>query len=150
MEELISLKNINAKVEAKDWKEAITKAGELLAKSEDISEEYIKNMIDSVIEYGPYIVLSKGFALAHAAPSEAVKRSAISLINLKKPINFGSNNDPVSVVMCLACVDRKAHLDSLQKLSLIIMKENMIDILSKCESDIELYETINDIRKEAK
>jgi len=148
MEELVTLERIGSQLQADTWQDAITKAGELLVKNGDIEYGYIDNMIDSVNELGPYIVLTKGFALAHSAPSEVVKKTAISLINLKNPVDFGSNNDPVKVVMCLACVDKKSHIEHLQKLAAKLMEEGMIDKLSECKTDEELYLTINSSRKE--
>ena len=143
MEELVTLERIGARKKAKNWQEAIKRAGELLLENGDIEEKYIDNMIDSVNELGPYIVLTKGFALAHSEPSEVVKRTGISLINLEKPVDFGSNNDPVSVVMCMACVDKKSHIDQLQKIAEKLMEKGMIEKLTNCNSDDELYSIIN-------
>lgn len=145
MEELVTLQRIGSRKKAENWQEAIRRAGELLLENGDIEEKYIDNMIDSVHELGPYIVLTKGFALAHAAPSEVVKRTGISLINLEKPVDFGSSNDPVSVVMCMACVDKQSHIEHLQKLAVKLMEEEMIDKLGRCETDDELYKTINGV-----
>ena len=148
MEELVTLDRIGSRKKADNWQEAIRRAGELLLDTGDIEEAYINNMIDSVNELGPYIVLTKGFALAHSAPCEAVKKTGISLINLEKPVDFGSSNDPVKVVMCLACVDQKSHIDHLKKIAEKLMEEGMIEKLSNCNSDKELYETINGKGKE--
>lgn len=145
MEELVSKERIGSQILVHNWQEAITEAGELLIKSGDIEHQYIDNMIESVNELGPYIVLTKGFALAHAAPCEAVKKTGISLINLKEPVDFGSNNDPVKVVMCLACVDKESHIEHLQKLAVKLMEEDMIEKLSNCETADELYKTINGV-----
>ena len=145
MEELVTLQRIGSRKKAENWQEAIRRAGELLLENGDIEEKYIDNMIESVRELGPYIVLTKGFALAHAAPSEVVKRTGISLINLEKPVDFGSSNDPVSVVMCMACVDKQSHIEHLQKLAVKLMEEEMIDKLGRCETDDELYKTINGV-----
>ena len=143
MEELVTLERIGSRKKAKNWKEAIRQAGKLLLDNGDIEEQYIDNMIDSVHELGPYIVLTKGFALAHSAPSDVVKRTGISLINLEKSVDFGSNNDPVNVVMCMACVDKKTHINHLQKIAARLMEQGMIEKLSNCNSDYELYMAIN-------
>ena len=143
MEELVSLNRIKAQVEASNWQDAIRRAGELLVKNDDIENAYIQNMIDSIKELGPYIVLTKGFALAHSAPSEVVKKTSISLINLKNSVDFGSNNDPVKVIMCLACVDKISHIDLLQKIASRLMQEGIIDRLSSCQTEDEIYSIIN-------
>jgi len=143
MEELVEKSRIEAMVEASDWKDAIRKAGDLLVRSGDIEEGYIDHMIDSVNELGPYMVISKGFALAHAAPCEEVKQTSLSLINLKEGVEFGSRNDPVNVVLCLACTDKKSHMEKLQKVAMKLMEQGMIEALGKCQSSEELYKTIN-------
>lgn len=143
MEELVDINHIEAKVEAKDWKDAIRKAGALLLNSDDIEEAYIENMIRSVEELGPYMVLSKGFALAHSAPCPEVKRTSVSLVNLSEPVEFGSRNDPVTVVMCLACKDKGDHMEYLQKIARKLMEDNMINRLGSCTDTKELYATIN-------
>ena len=143
MDELVSIEKMKTKVDACDWQAAIKQAGQLLVDSNDIDKEYIQMMIDSVNELGPYIVLTKGFALAHSAPCKEVKNTSISLINLKKGVNFGSNNDPVNVIMCLACADKKSHLDLLQKVATKLMQEGMIEKLSNCKTEKEMYSIIN-------
>jgi PTS system ascorbate-specific IIA component len=145
MEELIKKDNIRANVIAEHWEDAIRKAGQLLIDNKKIEEDSINSMIDSVKELGPYIVLSQGFALAHAAPNEtAVHEPCLSLVTLEKPIDFGSPNDPVKVVMCLACTDKATHVDLLSKVAKKLMKENIIDDAAKCTSSDELYHVIND------
>ena len=144
MEELVSLDKIKAQVEAFSWQEAVFAAGQLLIDSGDIEKAYLDDMVRSVEQYGPYMVISKGFALAHAAPCEAVKRSAVSLINLKEGVEFGSPNDPVKVVMCLACVDKESHIGQLQKIARKLMVEGTIDKLAESETAEELYRIIND------
>ena len=44
-------------------------------------------------------------ALAHEAPCEDVVKSDMALITLDTPVEFGSPNDPVSVLLCLGCTD---------------------------------------------
>ena len=144
MEELIQKENIDVNVNAKHWEDAIRKAGQLLINSKRIEEDYIDCMIDSVKELGPYIVLSQGFALAHAAPNiKMVHEPSLSMVTLEKPIEFGSPNDPVKVVMCLACTDKATHLDLLSKVAKKLMKENYIEDVAKCTSIEELYRVIN-------
>ena len=144
MNELIKLENIKIGVDALDWKDAIRKAGMLLENAGSIKKEYIENMIKSVETLGPYIVLMPGFALGHAAPSDDVLSNDLSLITLKNPINFGSEaNDPVKVVMCLACKDNSSHIETIQKIALKLMQENALEDILSSNDEKELYEYIN-------
>ncbi|MBQ6333753.1 MAG: PTS sugar transporter subunit IIA [Erysipelotrichaceae bacterium] len=142
-EELVSRELIAARLEVSDWKDGIRKAGSLLVDNGDIEEAYIEEMIDSVLKLGPYMVITKGFALAHSAPSEAVKRNSLSLINLSEGVEFGSVNDPVYVIMCLACTDKTSHMEEIQKVAMRLMKKGTIEALKDAQSIDELYEIIN-------
>lgn len=106
---------------ATDWRDAIRIAGELLEARGAITGDYTRAMIASVEENGPYIVISPGFAFAHARPSEAVHRTEISWVRLAGPVAFGhADNDPVSLVVALAAADAKAHTRAMAQLAKII------------------------------
>lgn len=143
MEELIKLENIDIDIEASDWQDAIRKAGALLEKAGSISNAYIENMINSVKTLGPYIVLMPGFALGHSEPCPEVLKSDLSLITLKNPIDFGSVNDPVKVVMCLACVDKTSHMEGIQRVAIKLMQDNAIENILNCKTREELHNYIN-------
>lgn len=135
MGSLIEKKHIQIQVDAADWREAIRAAGQLLIKSDCINEGYVESMIRAVEELGPYMVILPGFALAHAAPSADVYKDAMSLITLRTPVNFGSEeNDPVRVVLCLSCVDRESHIASLQRVATLLMEDEMVDRLAAAPS----------------
>ena len=145
MEELIQKKNIEVNLDVDNWEDAIKGVGNLLINSKQIEEGYINSMINSVKELGPYIVLSQGFALAHAAPnSETVHEPSLAIVTLKNPVKFGSPNDPVKVLMCLACTDKATHLDILSKAAKKLMQENFVENAAKCKTLDELYQVIND------
>lgn len=144
MEELIKQENIDINVEASDWEDAIRKAGSLLEKAGSIKNAYIENMINSVKTLGPYIVLMPGFALGHSEPCPEVIKSDLSLITLSNPVNFGSMNDPVKVVMCLACVDKESHMAGIQKVAMKLMQDNAIENMISCKTKEELYKYINE------
>lgn len=144
MKELIKFENIKVKAEAKDWKEAIEIAGKLLLKSGNIKKGYIDSMIKAVIDMGPYIVLTPGFALAHAQPSSEILENGVSIINLKNPVDFGSTNDPVNVILCLACTDSETHINVLQSVAEKLMIEGMIERLASCDSEQQIYSLINE------
>lgn len=144
MEELIKKNHIAVNVKADNWEEAIREVGKLLIDDNCIDEEYINNMVKSVKELGPYIILTKGFALAHAAPNEEiVHQTSVSLITLDKPVEFGSPNDPVGVVMCLACRDHSTHVDSLSNIAKKLMSDGFLNSVSNCTTLEELYRVVN-------
>ncbi len=108
---------IRAKVKCKDWKEAVKKSGKLLSAVGIVSENYIKSMIENIEQRGPYVVITPGVALVHAAPEMGVEKVGISLITLKKPVNFNhSQNDPVEIVVAFASPDKEQHVKALSNL----------------------------------
>ena len=141
--EVIPQKNIKVGIEVNSWQLAIEEVGNILVKNQDIKQEYIGAMVDAVLQLGPYIVLSPGFALAHAEPSSYVINNSMSLITLKNPVSFGSVNDPVNVVLCIACTDRSSHIESLQKIASKLIIDGTIEKLAACTNEVELYELIN-------
>ncbi len=139
MESLIEQRHIQLQAEATGWREAIRAAGSLLVKSGCIATGYIESMIRAVEELGPYMVILPGFALAHAAPSPDVFQDAMSLVTLRTPVCFGSaENDPVRVVLCLSCVDREAHIASLQRVAILLMEDDMVEKLADAASVAEI------------
>ncbi len=143
MQELIRKENIKANVSANSWEDAVASAGHLLVESGSITVSYVDSMIRSVRDMGPYIVLTPGFALAHAAPGDAVLKPCLSLITLKNPVKFGSPNDPVKIIMCLACTDKATHMQVLSEVARKLMSSDFIERLAQCRSEDELYCAIN-------
>jgi len=134
LQDILSDSHILLNRECKDWKEAITRTGQLLLTEEVIEERYINAMIKSVEEYGPYIVVGKHLALAHARPEDGVKKLGISVMTLKEPVNFGNpDNDPVKIIFCLAAVDSYSHLNVMKNLIELINDEKKIERLAKTQ-----------------
>ena len=92
----MSKDHIELNVRAANWQEAIYAAAKPLERSGAITKNYAEAMIASVHEYGPYIVLAPGVAIAHARPEDGVNELSVSFIQLAEPIPFGNpDNDPV-------------------------------------------------------
>lgn len=129
---LLTDDKIQLQVNAETWKEAIEKSAEPLLKNHAITNNYVKAMIKSVIQYGAYIVIGPGLALAHARPEEGAKELGISVLSLAKPVNFGSEtNDPVRLVFCLAAIDNYSHLNVMRSIVSLLNQPNKIDNLGK-------------------
>jgi PTS system ascorbate-specific IIA component len=118
---LLNTASIRLDAVADDWRAAIALAGELLERQGAIGSEYTQAMITSVEENGPYIVVAPGFAFAHARPSEAVHRTAMSWVRLARPVEFGhAANDPVTLVVALSAKDQKEHLQAMRRLATML------------------------------
>ena len=109
---LLSPDFIELDVECGDWRDAVRRSAEKLVERGYIESRYIDAMIANIEENGPYIVLSKGFAVPH------------------------EGLDPVEFVCCLSAVDHKTHLKAF--FNLVNMLHNgdspcseMVEIVSK-------------------
>lgn len=130
---------------ATDWREAITVAGTLLEQAGAITADYTQAMIDSVEKNGPYIVVAPGFAFAHARPSAAVRRTALSWVRLAEPVSFGhSSNDPVTLVVALAAADDKAHTAAMAQLAKLLGNRDKRAALDEVASESELRAVLTD------
>lgn len=143
LKELLIEETIELNVEAADWRESVRKGGELLKKSGKIEDEYIEAMINSVEELGPYIVIASEIAMPHASSKDGVYEVGLSLMTLKEAVNFGHpENDPVSIVICLAATDHNFHLNALKDLMVFLNEPDFIKLL-KTGSKQEILDKIN-------
>lgn len=132
LKDLISDDQIQLNRDAKNWKTAIKIAAQPLLKQKFITQSYIEAMINSVEEYGPYIVIGPSIALAHARPEDGANKLGVSITTLKQPVNFGNpENDPVHIIFCLAAVDNYSHLNVMKAIVQLINDPNKIEQLSK-------------------
>jgi PTS system ascorbate-specific IIA component len=103
---------------ALDREHVMQLCGELLVASGRTTPDYTDAMLAALTELGPYFVIAPGIALAHAAPSEAVMATGLSLLTLAEPIVFGhESNDPVRLVVGLCAVDHDTHLELMAALA---------------------------------
>lgn len=135
--------DIRLNIQAKDRVDAIEKAAQILIDSKKITEEYVKEMIDTLDRFGPYFVLAPGIAFPHSKPSPSVLETGISIATLEKPIEFGSlENDPVSIICVLASKDTEEHLMLLKKMVAFLGEQNNIVLLRKASSQKDINEIV--------
>ena len=116
---------------------AIELAGELLVASGRATKGYVASMLDAVENFGPYIVIAPGIALAHGKPSEDVIETGLSLLVLENAIDFQhSQNDPVQLVFGLAATDHESHIELMSELAQFLSDQDSVNSLLTC-SDSE-------------
>lgn len=119
----------------RDFSEAIAESGKLLQASGRVAPEYVEQMLAAVADYGPYIVIAPGVAIAHSRPSEAVLETGLSLFKPMKPIVSGhSSNDPVSLVFGLAAYDHASHIDLMKDLAAVLGNQQIMKSLLNSSS----------------
>lgn len=147
--EVLKDRQILLKKEVRDWEDAIRTVAQPLLEEDYIDENYIISMIDSVKEYGPYIVIGKGIALAHARPEDGVKKLGLSVMTLSNPISFGHDeNDPVEIIFCLAAIDNFSHLKIMKTIVSIVNKEQKLYQLLEQDSIVAFKKYIYQFEEE--
>ena len=118
LSDLLPREAIRLNVSAGDWRAAVRASGEALMAGGATTAAYSDEMIATVEQLGPYIVIAPGIALAHSRPSPAVVRPGLSVVILAEPVEFGhSVNDPVRLVVGLAAPDDQGHVEALATLA---------------------------------
>ncbi|NLZ52648.1 MAG: PTS sugar transporter subunit IIA, partial [Thermoanaerobacteraceae bacterium] len=116
---LVSEEHINFMESVEDWKEAIRVAAKPLLDSNRITEKYIEAMIRGVEEFGPYVVIAPMIAMPHARPEFGSIKPGISVLKLKKPISFTSDDENLaSVIIVISTKENEAHLEMISELAL--------------------------------
>lgn len=144
MKSIINAENIQLNAEATDWKDAMERSGKLLVDSGYITPDYIDLTIRCVEENGPYIVITPGVALSHSRPDASVHKTGLSLLTLKEPIRFGSENDPVDIVLTLAATDDTSHLEMLQGMAEYISEEENLEAIRTARDPETAAKAINE------
>lgn len=141
IKELIRKEIIDVDVSVEDWQGAIRAVGRLLVEDGAVEERFVDAMIRVAKEFGPYIVVAPGIALPHARPEDGVIKASIGIIRLKTPVNFGNeDNDPVYLVVALAAIDNKQHIEGLQRLAMVLGNKDKIAAIKDATSREELSE----------
>lgn len=145
LKDVLNEKVIELDVSVDNWEEAIMKAGEPLVNQGSVEQAYIDNMVHAVKDLGPYIVIMPGIAFAHARPDENVKSTCMSMMTLKNPVNFGSEqNDPVSIVFAFAAPNNNEHMVALQDLARFLSVEENIKFLKNSNNKQEILDKLLD------
>lgn len=140
---LLPISHIQLDVECKDWKDAVRKSALPLLKMGYIEERYIDAMIHNIEENGPYVVISKGFAVPHEGLDMGSLKVGMNLIRLKTPVNFDADeDDPVRYVCCLSAADHKTHLKAFFNLVNMLQNESFKKKLDEAMTPEEIGEII--------
>lgn len=132
-----------------DWKHAIARSGEALVRTGAVEPRYVDAMIRFKEQFGPYIVIAPGIALPHARPEEGVKRPCLSLLTLKKPVEFGSeDNDPVKVVIAFGAVDDRQHVTALAQLARLLSNEEDLEKIKNAQRKEEILRVVSKYSEE--
>jgi len=98
-------------------------------------------MIGVIDEFGAYVVIAPGLALAHARPGPDVLADGLAVVTLATPVSFGHpHNDPVSVVLGLAIKSADAHIETVAELANVFNDSSAISRLANARSVAEVLD----------
>jgi mannitol/fructose-specific phosphotransferase system IIA component (Ntr-type) len=133
--------------EASSWEEAVWLAGEILVEKEVAKTSYIEAMVETIRDLGPYCVIAPGIAMPHARPDDHVLDTGFSLVTLKEPVEFGSQeNDPVDIVIGFAANDKNRHVQALREIAQLFIDKTFVDQVRTASSTRKLYDIIQSKR----
>lgn len=133
---------------APDWRSAVRLAAEALAAAGYSDVGYGDRMIALVEEYGPYIVIAPGLAMAHARPGPDIHAPGLAIVTLAEPVSFGhAHNDPVSVVIGLAATESDQHVASVATLANVFNDASVIPGLAAATTKDEVRQLLGRILK---
>lgn len=139
LKKMLNKNNVQFVNKVSDWKEAITKAGNILQKNGFIKQEYIEEMIKLIEKHGAYIIIEEGMAIPHAPISKNVLKTGISLLIVKEKVLF-PNGKGANIFLSFATINKTGHLGILNDLFELITKYNFIEKISKITEYEELEE----------
>ena len=114
--QMLDPSKIMIKQEKITWEQGILQAADILEKKGCVGSDYGKKAVENVKEYGDYIIISKGIALAHAGKKEAhVYKDGLSLVMCPEGIEFTEGNI-VYLVFCFAVAEEKDYLKLFQEI----------------------------------
>lgn len=108
--DMLNKKQISLGEIAKDWEDAVRKAGNLLLKNGCVDESYVEDMVRCIKNYGSYMVMGKNIAFPHAKTDNNVNKTAFAILSLKNSVLF-PENIPVKTIIAFSSRDNKEHLD---------------------------------------
>ncbi len=126
---------------AENWEEAIRVSAQPLLVNEKIKDSYIDGMINSVKEFGPYIVIAPNLAMPHARPEAGALEVGYCITLMKEPVSFAEDgSSDAQVFITLACVSDTTHLEMMQQIVMILSEQEKFDALFNAETKQEIID----------
>ncbi|CAR40829.1 PTS sugar transporter subunit IIA [Streptococcus uberis] len=129
--------NIQIIDSVESWEKAITISAAPLLMGGKIEERYIDAIIENVKINGNYIILLPFIAMPHARREYGALDTGLSLLKVKKPVNF-PNNEPVTIFLTISANSDSGHLEMLSQLSEILIDTEKVDKLLNAANKDEI------------
>ena len=123
------------------WKEAIELAAFPILNTHKIYPQYVQNMIRSIEEDKPFIMITDGLIIAHSKADENVLEVGMSMLVLPEKISI---NDYMyaDIIVVLATPNNKVHLKALYKLIEITENDENLNRIRNAKDVSEILDLI--------
>jgi len=142
LKEILTKDKVLLQADVADWEEAVRLGAKLLEDAGATEPRYAEAIIRFTGEMGPYYVIAPGLAMPHARPEDGVLETCLSLITLKKPVNFGSSNDPVDILVTLAAKDNTGHIEALRQVATVFSDSDTFSKIREAVSHEQLIKLL--------
>lgn len=127
-----------------NWEEAIIKSASPLLKGRYVEQSYVDAMIDSVKEYGPYIVIAPSVAMPHARPEKGANKVGYSIMKLEEPVYFSEDDaHKAQLLITLSCADSNTHIEMIEYIVTILSDEEKYNNILKANTSEEILNIFN-------
>lgn len=110
-----------------NWEESVRLASAPLLEEGYIGLSYIGEMIKTAIDLNFYIVIMPLVAMPHARNDGSVLKNGYSVLKLNEPVMF--DDEMVSLIIPLACVDNDSHMKMLMSIASVLGDESVLNEL---------------------
>lgn len=144
MKRILEDEYIRTDVEANSWREAVQMAGDILVQLKECDQEFIYQMVKTVENLGPYMILLPDVALFHAPPGEYVHKACLSFVTFKNPVYFTDfDNQRIKCAFALGAVDPESHMEMLQQVAMLLQDKTFLQTATNNGTKKDLLMSIN-------
>ena len=148
LKDILTEDMIQTNVSCRSWQEAVQKAGGILVEKGKVKEEFIQKMIDTVMQFGPYVILMPKVAFFHGAPGHDVNELCLSLITLKDEVRFKEfENQPIKCAFAFGAVDSESHMNMLREIAMLFQDQRFIQLITENGSKDRILQKIHETRE---
>ena len=141
---MLEIKYIKVVEEKLEWRQAMKTASEDLIRDGYFDERYVQEAIGNVEEYGSYIIVNKGVALAHASKEAGVYEDGISLLVAREGITF-EEGDTVYLLFFFSQKGDTDYLDLFKEVIKLGKNQEDMEKIRKLPEGRQVYQAIWEI-----
>ncbi|MGM9631197.1 BglG family transcription antiterminator [Butyricicoccus sp.] len=144
---LLQLKYVQLHEDELEWREAMRLAAKDLIRDGYFDTRYVEKAIENVEEYGSYIIVNKGIALAHANREAGVYADGISLLVAKDGIQF-EDGETVYLLFFFSQKGEADYLDLFKEIIRLGNDQGNIEKMRRMDRTSDVYQLIVEILTE--